>query len=113
MDATDKLNELYERYQSVVEGSFHNVLWQTMINKTLDPINSAFTPKRYPETFEETLEEGKEVIIAQAVGGYIPANIAYTGDAFDEFLTDLNREVFGHTEDDAFNIECASHQARA
>jgi len=85
MDTVDKLNEIFEAHKDECKGSFHNALWQIMINDSLGGEEAAF--------IQDVLT--KQVAIAFGSGGYIPACF----EAPDSTLDQLNEKVFGLTPD--------------
>ena len=82
MSNLDKLNTIYEAHKDHVNGSFHNCLWQVMINDSLQGSDAAFVLGM------------DQVIIALGDGGYIPAMFGITIHP-DAVLADLNEQVFG------------------
>ena len=81
MEQIDKLNEIYNEHKDECEGSFHNALWQIMINDSLEGEEAAF------------IQGLGQVAIALGTGGYIPALF----ETSDSVLDQLNEKVFGLT----------------
>jgi hypothetical protein len=94
MDTIDRLNEIFEKHEAVTSGSFHNCLWQIMINHSLGNEEAAF----------ERLQCDDQVIIAFGSGGYIPACFDIEPGVCDEVLDDLNEQVFGLTHEGALRV---------
>ena len=87
---TDRLNDIYSAHKDNCEGSFHNFLWQVMINQSLGDADAAL--------FRRFAEPG--IAIALGDGGYIPANF----DAPNDVIAALNRDIFGLTPEEADRV---------
>ena len=99
---TEKVNYLFDKYKSNFSGFFHNMLWQFLVNETrnLNKKETALTP---------VIKDGRtELGIADKnVGGYTPTMVAFVGNDYDQacdVCDDLNKELFGLTEKEAFLI---------
>ncbi len=93
MDSLKKLNSLYERFKNDFEGSFHNVLWQIMINENRkgDEGNCAFTP---------AIKNGETLlgIADRGMSGYCSTGAGFkthNHNKAQEICDVLNKEVFG------------------
>lgn len=96
MDTVEKLNVIYSKHAENCDGSFHNALWQIMINESCE---GAFS---YSHT-------SKQVIIALPEGGYIPALFDIPNKEKRQLIIDdLNREIFDLNAMQAMRIECDS-----
>lgn len=99
--AMDKLNKLYETHKDQLNGSFHNCLWQVMINESLGEgvidAQAAF--------MEPVANSGDCVVIAFRSGGFISTMFAFNENldntARQSIINDLNSTVFGLTEEGA------------
>lgn len=102
-NATDKVGRIYDKHKNKIEGSFHDVLWQILVNGVRKAnLESAFT-HLYPSN------NGCEVGIAdKGRKGYTPTSIFFKADVPVKervaIVDDLNREVFGLEPDQALMI---------
>lgn len=108
MKNIDKLNFLYDKYKDKMVGSFHNTLWQILINDCRKDIQSAFVYVFVPSKIGST-----HVGIADLnVKGYTPATFDFNTSVSEEerhlILEELNREVFGITKERADQIYFSS-----
>jgi hypothetical protein len=95
-DTLDKLNSTYDRHKDQCSGSFHNALWQLMINESC---KGAF----------HYLESDAQVVVALPDGGYVPALFDIQSEAVrDEIISDLNINVFGLDDKQARQVIAAS-----
>jgi len=95
MKQIDKLNAIYEAHKANCDGSFHNCLWQIMINDSLNGDDAAFI----------RLPTREDICIALGDGGYIPACFNTPSDSV---LADLNQSVFGLMPNAVDNVICRS-----
>lgn len=101
-NALEKLNYLYDKYKHLTEGSFHNSLWQILINgkgNGWEQGTHAFNHILGPV---KTWNVG---ISTKGQCGYSPATFGIkkgvSEDAIDEFIDELNSEIFGITKEHA------------
>lgn len=98
-----KLNYLFDKYNHLTEGSFHNSLWQILINGRENGWDSgktfAFTHILGPV---RTWNVG---IVTKGQVGYTPATFGIKADAPEEevrgFINEMNSVIFGITEEHA------------
>ncbi len=95
--STKTLNELYDKYKDDFEKncspSFHNLLWQIIVNEVMANKTICFTPV-YTKT-------GLQIGIAHAnEGGYQATNVHFTCDyeKASDILEDMNLVLFGMNE---------------
>lgn len=95
-DDGQRLHDIYVKHANDVDGQFHNMLWQIMINKSC------------VGTFIHVLTDDT-IGVAQADGGFIPTGCRITNsDKRQLILDDLNREVFDLNAMQVIRIEAAS-----
>lgn len=90
---TERLDQLYTKHGDKVVGQYHNMLWQIMMNRSVD---GAFTVMH-------TDPNGSHIVVCQRDGGYVPTNVFLAdgwediSDQIEEFIDELNEIVFGLT----------------
>lgn len=111
-DRLARLNVVYDKYKDDFEGSFHNMLWQVMVNGVRDETRSAFVVA----DAENMVRNGKPVAawefgIADAGRkGYTPGSCWYVGD-YDKasrVAEELNKEVFGLEPEEGWMIAAST-----
>lgn len=105
MTTTEKVDNIYNEFVQHFDGSFHNTLWQIIVNNSLENMSAAF--------ISDPVQ--KRVVIAFEEGGYIPANVVFKNQTLernerDEILGRLNELVFGITPARAMEIELKSYR---
>lgn len=111
---TDKLHAIHENHKAEFEPglcSFHNLLWQIMINEVRKDTESAFAVAPSKD------QPGRwQIGIADAdVLGYTPTEVILVTKDYNEasgVLEKLNREVFGLDTDAAHRIVARSMRLR-
>jgi hypothetical protein len=91
----DRLNEIFEKHKDSCDGSFHNCLWQIMVNDSLEGQEACFVQQATEQT----------VSIALGSGGFITSMFATTDEAV---IDDLNIEVFGLQKIGVWDCICRS-----
>lgn len=105
METTEKLDSIYEKFKNhFPQSSFHDVLWQLLINEVRKGKQSAFTA---------VIKDGYTLlaIADKNEKGYTPTNAIFSSDNYDEcedVCDELNKEVFGLTDKEASNIVLSS-----
>lgn len=104
---TDKLNTIFKKHKDDMEGGFHNMLWQIMVNESCE---GAFI-----------VQYDGMIVVAQECGGYVPCHVKVKNGAAHEaghdnaegIVDDLNAEVFGLLPEGAFRIVAKSMRKKA
>ncbi len=105
MEKTEILNKLFDKYKDRFDGSFHNVLWQIMINGKRKDTESCFVSNYTNRGLDLGIADKNESGYTFA-GCCFKYNVTY--DEAELILADLNKEVFELTEDQAFKISLSS-----
>ena len=96
------LDDVYTTFKDKFECSFHNLLWQLLINENFKGIEAVLVPN-YDNC-------GLSLVIAQATGGYTPTGCYFNnGITYDEGMDiakKITKEVFGEVNFD--KIMCSS-----
>jgi hypothetical protein len=96
---SDKLNRIYDQYKIFVEGSFHSFLWEVMINGRFDGQKVALI----------YIQVGPHRIgVADAKDkGFFPVTFVLKPETKErqvELIEELNKEIFGLSAKEAFEI---------
>lgn len=87
MKTIKRLNKIYDKYRDdFKEGicSFHDLLWQIMINQNFKEKEVVFYPVVTPE--------GNEMVVASGAGGYTETGVVFKNDDWDK-STELSIEI--------------------
>ena len=79
MEITDRLNKIYDKYNKDFEqgiSSFHNLLWQIMINNNFKGRVVVFYPI--------VTSEGNEMVVASGTGGYTETGVIFKDSDWDK-----------------------------
>ncbi len=103
---SEKLEYLFEKYKSYVDGDFHNTLWKLLIDEVRKDVKSAFV-------YLFVSSNGANVGIADYnENGYVPATFSIKSDIAakqrEEMIDELNLIVFDLSPKEAFNIVLSS-----
>lgn len=104
----EQLNYLYDKYNTITDGTFHNTLWQLMINQR-------FTNSKAFVHIIGTGKDGCNVGIAVAnEPGYSSAQFSIKGTKgmIEAMIDELNMDVFGVMPEQASNIVVSSMRAQ-
>jgi hypothetical protein len=90
---TEKFNKIYKSYNDLFVPSmpsFHNLLWQIIVNETLKNKTVAF--------YVDYTDRGAQFVIACNDGGYIPTGVFFTEkigyNAAADYCSDISQQVF-------------------
>lgn len=108
MTDIEKVHFLCDKYEDKTEGMFQNTLWQLLVNEVRRGVQSAFVYIYVPSK-----KNGVNVGIADMdVSGYTPCTFSIKKDVpekeREDMLEELNREVFGITDEQAWKITASS-----
>lgn len=107
---TEKLNYLYDKYNVLTEGFFHNFLWQLMINGA----ENGYVRGQHAVTYVYLPRKGQwnMGITHRGKKGYTPACFGVkpgvSEEDRDNMIDELNAEIFGITRDLADEIVFSS-----
>ena len=108
MTSLDKINFLFDRFEQNTEGSFHNSLWQIIINQP-NRKNAAWVFIPVPGPGKVNVG-----IVDEGQSGYTPATFSVKGslteDEIYEMFAVLNEVTFGITQQRAEEIELQSYK---
>lgn len=94
-ESVNKVNEIFDHCKEDCSGSFHNFLWQILVNDSMQGSEAALV--RMPG------HDGLTIAIGN--GGYVPASFDCSSD---ETIEHINREIFGLTPEGAQMVVCRS-----
>jgi hypothetical protein len=108
MKRTDKLKKIYEQYKHLFQPlitSFHNLLWQVMINESMKG--------KGPVAFTAIVaDRGCEMVIASADGGYYPTGVKFVEEIeynkASDHAEEISSHVFGHSKKENWKIVARS-----
>lgn len=107
MKSVESLNRLFDKYEPLTEGLFHNTLWQLMINGVRDNVQSAFV-----YVYGQAEDKVNVGIVDLNEWGYTPATFSIKNSVpelqRENFIDELNHEVFGISPKRAFELQLIS-----